>query len=196
MAFIISDIRVAKPQSGHRYLFDTNIWLALLDVNFYRHEYKPYVNFFNSIINNTVVKDAYIVIPSLLLSELLNRLINDIYYEEFIISNTPLPNQSKREHFKKVYRPNPQYGIDIENACASIRDYHSKIEFVSDNLNEFTCKSLIKKIPTHLDINDYLYSKMALAQGLVIVTNDSDFKVEDVTVITSQSTLLALMPAV
>jgi hypothetical protein len=193
MPYIISDIRKVKPQRGYRYLFDANIWLAILDDTFNYYEYKPYISFFNSILNNTFVSDATVVIPCLLLSELLNRLINDIYYKEFCVNNPPALNQTKKNHFKKIYREDPQYAIDMENACSSIRDYHSKIEFVSDNIHDYSCKDLIKNIPTHLDINDYLYTKMALAQGLVIITNDKDFKVEDIHIYTSQAELINLM---
>ena len=194
MSFLISDIRKAKAESRFRYLFDANIWLAVLDDTFYKPEYKPYTDFFNSIINNTHVSDAKIAMPCLLLSEILNRLISDIYYPEFQTyrNNYPQDGQSKSSHIKNKYRVHPDYAIDLENACASIRAYHDKLEFVSDNLNKYTCKTLIKKIPLHLDINDYLFSKMALEQGLVIVTNDADFKVEDIYIITSRRDLLDL----
>lgn len=192
MPYLIEDIKIAKPQSGHRYLFDANVWLAVLEPIYSSKPFRPYVNFFNSIINETVVKDAVIVVPGLLLSELLNRLINDIHYKEYCLSDVPLPHENKHAHFKK-YRRSKQYKVDIEIACSSIRDYHRKIEFVSDNLEQYSCKDLIKNIPTHLDINDYMYSKMALEQGFVIVTHDGDFQVEDVTVITSHPDLLKLV---
>ena len=192
MAYIVNDIKIAKAQSGFRYLFDANIWLAVLDSTFYTYQYQPYIKLFNSIINENDVRDASIVIPSLLLSEIINKIINRIYYEEFKLNHPLFPNQSKHDHFKNSYRVSQQYSNDLENVCASIRDYHMKIEFVSDELDQYSCKDLIKKIPSHLDINDYIYSKMALSQGLVIVTNDSDFKVEDIHIVTSRPTLLAL----
>lgn len=191
MPYLIQDIKIATPESGYKYLFDANVWLAVLDHTYSNKSYTPYINFFNKIITNSVVKDASIVVPALLLSELLNRLINDIYYKEYIVSNTPLPTENKHSHFKK-YRCSDQYKIDIELACSSIRDYHRKIIFVSDNLEQYSCKDLIKNIPTHLDINDYLYSKIALEQGLIIVTNDSDFIIEDVHILTAHPVLLKL----
>lgn len=195
MAFFISDINNAKPENGFRYLFDTNIWLAVLEPSYYRWDYKPYISFFNNIINSTNGNTAKIAMPCLLLSEVLNRLMNDIYYEEFKKrrNNFPQPNQKISSHKKNEYRSSADYATDLESACASIRAYHQKIEFVSDNLDKYSCKDLIKDIPLHLDINDYLFSKMALEQGLIIVTNDSDFSVEDIHVITAQKTLLQLI---
>lgn len=193
MAFIISDIRNQTPQSEHRYFFDANIWLAILDVSYSKKELNPYINFFNSIINESHTNDASIAIPCLLLSEIINRMINDIHYKEFSINNPRQVGQTKWEHFKTIYRRSQDYKLDIEAVCASIRQYHRKIEFISDNLDKYSCRDLIKKIPTHLDINDYLYSKMALEQGLVIITYDKDFSVEDIHILTTQKPLLDLM---
>ncbi len=190
MAWYIKDIRNEKPQSGFRYLFDANIWLAVLDTTFSHKTLQPYINFFNSIINETEVRDASIAVPATLLSEVINRMLRDVFYKEFCQTNTPMPGE--RNHFKNTYRKNPHYKIDLDNTCALIRAYHRKIEFVSDGIDKYTCRELIKNIPVNLDINDYLYSKMALEQGLVIVTNDSDFMVEDVHILTTQHSLLQL----
>lgn len=192
MPYLIKDIRGAKPLNGYRYLFDANVWLAVLDPSYSNRDYVPYVSFFNSIIGNSVVKDAVIVVPGLLLSELLNRLINDIYYKEYCVTNTPLPTEKKHKHFK-TYRRSDQYKTDFALACASIRDYHSKIEFISDNLDQYSCRDLIKNTPTHLDFNDYMYTKMAMEQGLIVVTNDGDFQVEDIHILTSNPGLLTLV---
>ncbi len=188
MAYYIADIRHATPQSEYRYLFDANVWLAILDPTFMRPEYRPYTGFFNSIINNTYTSNAKIAVPCLLLSEVINRMIRDIYEKEFEVNHPPMPGQTKKEYLR-FYRGR-QRPADVENVCAAIRAYHQKIEFVSDNIDQYSCRDLIKDIPANLDINDYLFSKMALAQGLIIVTHDSDFDVEDVHILTAQTALL------
>src|SRR6266542_303120 len=134
MSYLISDINRMKPQSGFIYLFDANIWLAILDITFSRRELVPHIKFFNSIISEDIVKDAFIGVPSVLLSEVINRMVKDIHYKEFYIKNN-------------------DYKTDIEAVCSSIRQYHKKIKFLSDNLDKYSCKDLIKKIPTYLDTN-------------------------------------------
>ncbi len=151
MSYLISDINRMKPQSGFIYLFDANIWLAILDITFSRRELVPHIKFFNSIISEDIVKDAFIGVPSVLLSEVINRMVKDIHYKEFCIKNTPSP--SHRNHFKDIYRKSTDYKTDIEAVCSSIRQYHKKIKFLSDNLDKYSCKDLIKKIPTYLDTN-------------------------------------------
>jgi predicted nucleic acid-binding protein len=190
MAFLITDVQNENPQSGISYLFDANIWLAILDPNFQSRFYTNSVRFFNKIINNSVVNDAKIAIPTMLLSEIINRLLKDVYFRDFSLEN---PNvNSINNYYKNIYRKSNQYKEDLEIVCASIRAYHAHIQFVSDNANKYTCKQLIKNIPTHLDMNDYIYTKIAKEQGLVIVTNDGDFQVEDIQIYTSHRELLAL----
>lgn len=190
MAFLITDVQNENPQSGISYLFDANIWLAILDENFKKSFYSNSISFFNKIINNSIVNDAKIAIPSMLLSEVINRLLKDVYVKEFLAEQSDLDKTNNI--YKNVYRKSDQYKEDLELICASIRTYHTHIQFVSDNANKYTCKQLIKNIPVHLDMNDYMYTKIAKEQGLVIVTNDGDFQVEDIPIFTSHRGLLSL----
>jgi PIN domain len=190
MAFLITDVQNENPQSGISYLFDANIWLAILDPTFESFFYNNPIKFFNKIINNSVVKDAKIAIPTMLLSEIINRLLKDVYFEDFLSVNPNVNNV--KNYYKNGYRKSEQYKEDLEIVRASIRAYHNHIQFVSDNANKYTCKQLIKNIPVHLDMNDYMYTKIAKEQGLVIVTNDGDFQVEDIQIYTSHKGLLAL----
>lgn len=193
MAFIIENIREQNPLPDHRYFLDTNVWLAILADTFNTKRYRPYLEFFNKIIDWSGKDSPKIAITNLLLAEVINRMIHSIHYPEYKAINTPVPGESDREHFKKTYRPSEQYAIDLESVCRDIRSYHNRIEFVSDNLDQYNCRDLIKNIPQHLDINDYLLGKIALSQGLIVVTDDSDFLIEDVTVFTANSELLANM---
>jgi hypothetical protein len=190
MAFLITDVKNENPKSGTSYLFDANIWLAILDENFKKSFYNSSINFFNKIINNSVVNGAKIAIPSMLLSEVINRLLKDVYFIEYLSENSNL--EKTNYIYKNVYRKSDKYKEDLEIICSSIRDYHQHIHFVSDNANKYTCKQLIKNIPVHLDMNDYMYTKIAKEQGLVIVTNDGDFQVEDIPIYTSHNGLLSL----
>ncbi|MDN3657963.1 PIN domain-containing protein [Ferruginibacter paludis] len=192
MAFLISDIRRTSPQNGCRYFFDSNVWLAVL-YDFYNKPYfDPYTKFFNEIIRNRTAPTATIAMPSLLISELINRIMNDIYYYEYCLHTPMADGEKKHTHYKKNYRQSADYLLDLEDACVSIRDYKDKISFISDSLNEYTCDTLIKNIPRHLDFNDHVFTKVALKQNLVLVTNDSDFRVENISILTTQTSLLKL----
>jgi hypothetical protein len=191
MAFLIEDIRRHTLREGTKYLFDANVWLAVLDVNFSGTYTPPYVDLFNKIISKKTVKTASIVVPSLLLAEILNRYIHDIYYTEFTLRH-PMNGVSKREHYKKVYRKHPDYLRDLEMACKEIRDYEPMVVLLSDNLDAFSMQKLLVNIPASLDFNDYMYVQIAKAQQLILVTGDADFSVEGIQILTTHPALLNL----
>ena len=192
MGFFITDIKTASPQPGQLYLFDANVWLAVLDSNFTTPFSQYYTDFFDKVLSNELQPKCSVVMPSLLLSEVLNRLMNDIYYREFCLKNPKPDDVAKHTHYKKAYRSSADYSIDLASACQSIRSYHQYVKLLSDNLDKHTFKTLTKKIPAHLDFNDHLYCQMAKMQNLVIVTGDKDFMVEDVSILTSHPALLRL----
>src|SRR4051812_22406117 len=118
MPYQISSLKLCKPVAGTRYLFDANVWLMILDTNFSTRHSPPYENFFNDVYSKKDGIDVSIVMPSLLLSEVLNRLMNDIYYCEFLRSN-PIPaGMKKHEHHKHVYRCSEQYAQDLAAATS------------------------------------------------------------------------------
>lgn len=194
MSYLISDIRKSSPENNEIYLFDANVWLAVLEGYFYEPQYYPYKDFFNKIIRNRVAPDAYIGMSSLLISEIINRAMKTVHYFNFCKDNKIDYRNVPKEHYKETYRKTRTYINDLEYVCSNIRDYESKIKLVSDELNLFDCKNLIKDIPPHLDMNDYLYSKMALAKNYIIVTNDSDFSVEGIRILTTLESLIKLNP--
>jgi len=194
MSFVIEDVKKYRPVANGMYLFDANIWLAILDPTFSKPYMSAYEDLFDDIITQKSAKATKVVIPSLLLSEVLNRYMNDIFYKEFCLRNPISAGMSKHEHYKHVYRAHVDYSRDLSMACASMRSYSRSngMTFLSDNLDKFTFKQLTKNIPTFLDINDHLYAEIAKAQGIIVVTNDGDFKVEGITVVTGNPALLKL----
>lgn len=192
MAFLIEDIRTTSPKPGQLYLFDANVWLAVLDINFTSTFSQYYTNFFEEVLKNNLQPKASIVIPSLLLSEIMNRLMNDIYYKEFCLKNPKPESISKATHYKKTYRTSKEYQYDFSSACQSIRSYHQHVKLLSDHLDKFTFKALTKKIPLHLDFNDHIYCQIAKSQNLAIVTADKDYSIDDIIIITSNPHLLQL----
>lgn len=194
MSLTIEDVKKYRPVEGGKYLFDANIWLAILDLNFSKPYMAAYEDLFDDIITQRSARGTKVVIPSLLLSEVLNRYMNDIFYKEFCYKNPISAGMQKHEHYKHVYRVHADYSHDLSVACDSVRQYSKSngLTFLSDNLDKFTFKQLIKNIPTFLDINDHMYAEIARAQGITVVTNDGDFKVEGITVVTGNPGLLKL----
>jgi len=190
VAFLISDIKNSNPQNEVMYLFDANVWLAILEGFYNERMYNSYITFFDKIITNRIAPSAMIGMPSLLISEIINRIMKDIYYYNYCADSNL--NFNTPGQYKRIYRESKEYVLDFENVCSNIRDYDKKITFISDDLNLYTCDDIIKNIPQHLDFNDYVYCKIASKKNIAIVTNDKDFKVEDIRILTIQKSLLDL----
>jgi predicted nucleic acid-binding protein len=188
MAYLISDIRQKQPELNKIYLFDTNVWLAVLEDFFFDTRYKPYTDFFNKLISQTIGNAPKIALPAVLISEILNRVLRDIYYPSYIDSFEDPTITDMTLSFKK-YRNTDQYEKDLAFVLGSIRQYHNSLVFVSDNFGQYTSKQILKNLPTHLDYNDYLYTIIAKEQNLIIVTNDADFSVEDIPIYTTRKEL-------
>lgn len=193
----ILDIQNVTPQSGVRYLFDANVWLEILESSYKSPHYMKYVKFFDKITSNP--KDNIkIVMPSILLSEIINKKM-DWAFDEFLAENPKLQNaifsgeKKRKQCFKEDYRPSEHYRNRYQNIRANITDYHASIELISDNLDSFTCSKLLKKPVLHMEFNDYLLYKIADQCGYTIVTHDGDFAVENIPILTANPKLLNLM---
>lgn len=68
---------------------------------------------------------------------------------------------------------------------------HNYFELTSDEAgSSVKLKDLLKSPPKGLDFNDYIVYQIAKKNGFTIVTDDSDFYVEDVEILTLNQTLL------
>lgn len=185
MPYIIQDIRSVQPEPNKVYLFDTNIWLAVLESYYNNQQYSPYIKFFGQIsdLNN----GSRIAVVGVLISEIINRVIRDIYLwdycQEFSFDYNTID-------FKKDYKSSTSYSTDMISVCTSISAYHQHMLFISDNLNQYSTKKLLRNIPASLDFNDHMLVKIAQEQSLTIVTHDKDFSVENVEILTVSKELL------
>lgn len=169
-------------------MFDSNIWLAILEGHYHENYFNAYIRFFDRIVDHN--NGARIAVPALMLSEIINRILRDIYFQEFIAQNGLDPKTAK---FKRDYRHTPDYARDFEAICADIRSRHQYMVFVSDKLSDYTCKKILKNIPPTLDFNDFLMAKICQDQGITMVTHDNDFAIEDMDILTKLQSLLNRM---
>ena len=180
----IDHVSLSKKQ----YFFDANLWIIIL-----RPKISPsntdlkYLQFFKKFINNP--NHPRIAVTALVLSEVINRCLREITYPIFTkkqgVSN---PDKS---YYKEVYRSSSQFTSDYILLCEDIKTYHNYYDLIPDGLGtEIKQKDILTSPPQSLDFNDNYYNQLALKKGLPIVTNDKDFFVEDVEIITYNSTLL------
>jgi len=202
MPYNIQDLSKEKVANSTKYFFDANVWLYVLDPAFRMSKTdEDYISFFEAVAKHN--NNTKIVMSSFLISEVINRYLRDIgmkkyareqgdvMYDPKTAQLHPLPGS----YFKKKYRPSSQFSIDYERICDELKAFHSCIEFVSDEFNQFRVKDILKKPNAKLDFNDSLAVRISQKNGYVIVTDDSDFWVENVLVLTKNKELLQKMSA-
>jgi len=174
-----------------KYFLDANIWLkVLVPKNKLSYKDKAYLIFFEKLINNTKVR---IILPALVVSEVINRIIREVHYKKHIITiqkvtPTFVPPEG---YYKNVFRNSQDYQIAYNLICDDIKSYNTSIDLISDEFGStFKFKHVMSNPPVNLDFNDYYYYNLCKKKGYFLVTDDKDFWVEDVNIVTMSDTLL------
>jgi hypothetical protein len=178
-----------EPASGGVYLFDANVWLCILDGYYQKNYKKPYLDFFKKFSSKDYEEQPKILLPSLLLSEVINRLIRDVYFNDFKKAQETTPGINESKAFKSIYRQDKQFLIDYKIIFQNIKAYQSQIKLIDDNFSGYRLKDVLKDNSTNLDFNDYLYSKIAKKHSAHIVTDDIDFAGLSLNILTANNKL-------
>lgn len=190
----ITNIRLAKVKSCH-YFIDANVWLyALQGDTLLQNWQKRYSDFFYSIVDSTLDPQPRILMPTLLFSEVLNAYLKQIALPEYKHLNGISNNQPFI--YKKDYRSTQHYKDNYEKVCDDILSLKSSVNFIDDNSLINQPPDFIKPDIEPLDFNDFFYYLLCKEyqknHRTVIVTNDGDFKIDDIPIITGHQELLAL----
>lgn len=187
MAYTIRHLDNTTLQKKY-YFFDANLWLKILKppLNLSRRDEK-YLDFFERFKNNP--QHPKIAVTALLLSEIINRYLRDVTYQVYCRKNgNPNPDKS---YYKEVYRKSQQYQTDYISLCEDIKSYQNYFELVADGLaTDIRQKDILTSPILSLDFNDLYYYRLAQKKGFTIVTDDKDFFVEDVEILTYNSQLI------
>lgn len=191
MRFNIKDISSCSPIPSKKYLFDANVWMIILGKNKYNWNQKKYVTFFEKFKNSILKPPPRIILLSLILSEIINSCLGiaRIKYAD----REGIPKEKRKQFFKDKhsgYRTTDDYEKQYRLICDDMKSYNTFYEIVNDEFNHLNLQSFLKNPPIKLDFNDYYYYRLAKKKGYIIVTNDEDFFVEDVEIITANQNLL------
>jgi predicted nucleic acid-binding protein len=188
MAYDIKTLRNVSVQPK-KYFFDTNVWLLKLnEPSTLSSLQKQYIDFFDNVCKSTLSPKPKIIITAILLSEIVNRYLRDVGFKIYCEENNL--DKNNKDLYKSNYRKSEQFNIDYTFICGEIKDYHNYCDLQNDSFgSDITLKVLLKNPNKGLDFNDTYYYHLCLKNSFSIVTNDSDFFVEKVEVITLNSTL-------
>jgi len=175
------------------YLLDSNIWIKVLAPrNKQTPKDKIYISFFESFIKTKGVK---IIVPALVISEVMNRLIREVHMNKFI-KNKRIIRPVKNDFYKNVFRPSLEYRIAYAVIADNIKIYLDELKLANDGFGDTVkYKHVLSHFDYNLDFNDNYYYNLSKKRGYTIVTDDKDFWVKGVNVLTQSHTLLSKMEA-
>jgi len=181
------------PVKSCLYFLDAQIWVyATQSFNMSNENWQlRYVNFFQSIIDNDLVTKPKILLNSLLLSEIINTYMKQIAFVDYCKS---LNKSTNEVSYKKEYRKDPHYKTSFKYINDEIKSYRTIIEFVDDKhiVNQFP--DFLKADILPFDLNDYYFyltcKEYSKINELICITNDGDFLVNDINILTYNKELL------
>ncbi len=191
MAYSYSKANFYSVKDDARYFLDANIWLKILQPKLdSSNKDKEYRKLFEKIIENTKCK---IVLPALILSEVINRILRDVHMGKYVSKiRKSNPNFSPdKDFYKNVFRNTPEFKIAYNLVCDEIKNYHATIDLLNDGLGvDFKFKHILTDLPSGLDFNDHYYYQLCKKNNFILITDDKDFWVENIEIITMSSTLI------
>ena len=196
----ISDLRTYSPKDQY-YFLDANVWIfALNDFSGPNDIQQHYSEIFFKLFEESKIKPK-VLICSLLISEIINTYMRVVAMNKLRVKvyDGKLP---EKFDFKRDYRHGHKhhYKENLEIIADNISTLLNKdkiIKIIDDNGHHMLLeRRVVESCPVNLDFNDYYYyqllKSMKLSSRLSIITHDSDWKIEDVEIITVEKNLLNL----
>lgn len=189
MSYNISQVQYHTVRDGDIYLLDANIWLNILTPhNTKNTKESTYIKLFEVIKSNT---KARIVLPSLIVSEVVNRILREVYMNKFIKKEKIDKLSINSGFYKETYRKTEHFRISYNMLVDDIKSYNSTVDLINDGFgDELKYKHVLSNLPTGLDFNDNYYYLLAKKREYIVVTDDKDFWVQDIKIITQSQTLI------
>lgn len=185
MPYQMHDIRHIRPDAFPLYFLDSNALIYhLTPRKALKHNEALYADFIDEVMalhtGGNPVKPKFIWL-SLSISEVINTWLR------MDMKKLGLTN------FKHHYRPSAHYFTTLTLLKSDLAGYEPFVETMDDAFVAMNCfKGLLPALTPDIDFNDLYFAELMRKNNVAIVTNDSDFKFEDVPIITCHPTLLAL----
>lgn len=183
----LTDYPFSNPPKK-KFLLDSNIWIKVIaPSNKPSKKDEAYQDFFYKLIE---FKGKNIVLPALIVSEVMNRLLRDVYMQKFK-KNKGVQGMQDSRFYKEYFRPSSEYRAGCMLIADEFKTYLEKIELKNDEFGqEIKYKHVLSKFDFNLDFNDSYYYYLAKKNNYCVVTDDADFCVKGVEVLTLNENLL------
>lgn len=183
----LTDYPLSNPPKK-KLLLDSNIWIKVIAPSIKpSNKDKAYQDFFYKLIE---CKGKNIVLPALVVSEVMNRLLRDVYMQKFK-KNKGVQGMQDSSFYKEHFRPSTEYRAGCMLIADEFKTYLEKLELKNDEFGQgIKYKHVLSKFDFDLDFNDSYFYFLAKNNNYCIVTDDADFCVKGVEVLTLNENLL------
>ena len=210
MAYNIHNIKNFTVMDREIYFLDSNVWIWYLMAEQFGDDIlkkdkekwkkqKYYVEFVRSIVTlnaytdkkaiKTLTHQPKIVLTSLLISELINRYLR-LSMEDHIDSLETA--KERNEYTFKKFRDTLYYQEQHRYIISVFQEMSHLLHFIDDEFNALKPLELLANLTDKYDFNDFYYYNLLKNKNITIVTDDGDFKFEDMEIVTYRYDLINL----
>ena len=170
----IVDITKYTPLAKDKFFFDANIWLYLFcPIGDYK---KNVIAKYDEFLKKIIESKSSIFISSLILSEIFNRWLR----LEYNILKEKEP--SKYHDYKRDYRGTEIYDKQVKYIKMVVEKHIMRVsKRIDDKFSSISLDNLFENIENY-DFNDNYFLIIANLEGFKIVTHDSDFVSQKISV--------------
>lgn len=177
MRYKAGEIRHHNFTAQDKLFLDANIWLYLYGPPKPRSYWRP---IYTSVFNRMVRAKSRIYIDVLVVSEFINAYARLEWRDASSYPNTFKTFRSSSD-FKTVAQDIVTHVNQIMKHCTRIES-----DFVTLPMDDL----LADYISGDFDFNDQVITEICKNNGFTLITNDSDFKTQDIPILTANSNLL------
>lgn len=160
------------------FFFDTMIWLNIVAPSFGGLNQREinYTNFFDKVYKGTSSK---IAVSSVLFSELTNLYMRRVAVKLYETEENTTVNYNE---YKTKYRPTQHFKEHYQIVCDEIESRSDSFVYCEDLASSYEATEACNY--PKLDFNDFTYYQICRSSDYTLVTDDSDFYVKDIKILT------------
>ena len=180
MSYKAAEVRNYKFTAGDQLFLDTNIWFYIFGPQQPKYQTNHWMRIYSGAFKRILNAKSQIYIDVLIVSEFINR-----YARLKCHVDAPPHIEFKDFRNSPAFKPVAQ---DIAGDVKQIMKCCSRIE------SSFAVLDITRLINDYaagdLDFNDQVITEICRSNGLTLITNDDDFKTQDIPILTANAKLL------
>ena len=172
----VVEVRNYNFTPQHKLFFDANIWLYLYAP---QDPADPSVLIYSNVFNRVLKAQSQIYIDVLVVSEFINTCARGKW-------RLIAPRRSF-----KVFRNSRDFKPIARNIAADVKQIMKHCSQIESNFETLKIDDLLNDYAKgNSDFNDQVITEICKSNNLTLITNDSDFKTQDIPILTANSNLL------